>query len=225
MVESRACLDHWDTQYLDQLRLLVVDHAPGTRIVGDFEANLHQLAEATPPFRATDENGSDLLPFVATEGGIAWQSHMGTRDKLPPSLQHRLDFYFTRPADADSARQRGRPLIGFSRATTKRHRALKAFLNKRLYRHERVLEMTEQATSVVTELFERFMDDVHAMPKSHADRALQGQDKEGDAGRARAVADYVAGMTDRYALSAYARLVGETPDLEMRAQLEREEDG
>jgi dGTPase len=129
-----------------------------------------------------------------------------------------------RPADADSARQRARPLIGFSRATTKRHRALKAFLNKRLYRHERVLEMTEQATAVVTALFERFIDDVHAMPKSHADRALQGQEKEGDAGRARAVADYVAGMTDRYALSAYTRLVGETPDLEMRAQLEREED-
>ena len=42
-------------------------------------------------------------------------------------------------------------------------------------------------------------------------------------GRARAVADYVAGMTDRYALSAYARLVGEAPDLEMRAQLKRDE--
>jgi dGTP triphosphohydrolase len=61
------------------------------------------------------------------------------------------------------------------------------------------------------------------MPRSHADRALAGEAAAGDAGRARAVADYVAGMTDRYALSAYARLVGESPDLEMRAQLMRDD--
>jgi dGTPase len=84
------------------------------------------------------------------------------------------------------------------------------------------MEMTQQATAVVTELFERFMDDVHAMPKDHAGRALDAQHSAGDAGRARAVADYVAGMTDRYALSAYARLVGEAPDLEMRAQIHEE---
>ena len=127
------------------------------------------------------------------------------------------------PTDADEVRNRARSLIGFSRTTAKRHRELKSFLNKRLYRHERVMEMTEQATAVVTALFERFMSDVHAMPKSHAQRALQGQETDGDTGRARAVADYVAGMTDRYALSAYSRLVGESPDLEMRAQLMRDE--
>ncbi|UCG74399.1 MAG: deoxyguanosinetriphosphate triphosphohydrolase [Chromatiales bacterium] len=127
------------------------------------------------------------------------------------------------PADADAVRRQSRAMIDFSRPTAKRHRALKSFLNKRLYRHERVMEMTERATAVVTELFTRFMDDVHAMPRSHADRALEGQESAGDAGRARAVADYVAGMTDRYALSAYARLVGESPDLEMHAQLMRDQ--
>ena len=129
----------------------------------------------------------------------------------------------THPVDADAVRRRARPMIDFSRSTAKRHRALKSFLNKRLYRHERVMEMTEQATAVVTALFERFMDDIHAMPRSHAHRALDGQESAGDAGQARAVADYVAGMTDRYALSAYARLVGESPDLEMRAQLMRDD--
>jgi len=125
------------------------------------------------------------------------------------------------PADAEAVRRRARPLIGFSRPTAKRHRALKTFLNKRLYRHERVMEMTEQATAVVVALFECFMGDVRAMPKSHAERALEGQEATGDAGQARAVADYVAGMTDRYALSGYARLVGASPDLEMRATDER----
>jgi len=127
------------------------------------------------------------------------------------------------PATPDAVRQQSRSLIGFSRPAAKRHRALKLFLTKRLYRHERVLEMTEQAIAVVDALFERFMNDVHAMPRSHADRALEGEAAAGDAGRARAVADYVAGMTDRYALSAYARLVGESPDLEMSAQPMRDD--
>jgi dGTPase len=128
------------------------------------------------------------------------------------------------PQDVEAVRQRARALIGFSRRTGVRHRELKSFLHKRLYRHERVLKMTQQATAVVSALFQRFMDDVHAMPKDHAGRALDAQHSEGDAGRARAVADYVAGMTDRYALSAYARLVGEAPDLETSVQVKRNHD-
>ena len=51
------------------------------------------------------------------------------------------------------------------------------------------------------------MNDIRAMPKEHADRALAWASERGEAGRARAVADYIAGMTDRYAISAYRRLV------------------
>jgi dGTPase len=51
------------------------------------------------------------------------------------------------------------------------------------------------------------MNDAGAMPQEHARRAAAWQVAQGDAGRARAVADYVAGMTDRYAISAYRRLV------------------
>jgi dGTPase len=56
------------------------------------------------------------------------------------------------------------------------------------------------------------MNDIRAMPQEHAQRAAAWQAERGDAGRARAVADYVAGMTDRYAISAYRRLVD--PQLE-----------
>ncbi len=67
--------------------------------------------------------------------------------------------------------------------------------------------MTRQADEIVTGLFRCYLADIHAMPKSHARRAIDWGDELGEAGRARAVADYVAGMTDRYAYSAYRRHV------------------
>jgi len=112
------------------------------------------------------------------------------------------------PADIEAVRSRSVPLIGLSPDADKRHRALKRFLHGSLYQHERVLAMTGQAQVIVQGLFECYMSDAHAMPKDHAQRAAAWAEQTGDAGRARAVADYVAGMTDRYAYSAYGRLVG-----------------
>ncbi len=111
------------------------------------------------------------------------------------------------PADIDAVREAGRPLLGMSRDMLRRHRELQTFLHASLYRHERVLAMTRQADEIVTGLFECYMFDIHAMPKTHARRAIDWGEELGEAGRARAVADYVAGMTDRYAYSAYRRQV------------------
>ena len=112
-----------------------------------------------------------------------------------------------RPNDIEAVRDRRKPLICMGRAVDSRHRELKSFLHKSLYRHERVMLMTERARKVVTGLFECYMNDIHAMPRDHAMRARGWEENSGDAGRARSVADYVAGMTDRYAYSAYHRLV------------------
>ena len=111
------------------------------------------------------------------------------------------------PADIEAVRARRQPLVGFSKATAARHRALMKFLRSSLYQHERVLEMTGRARKMVAGLFEFYMNDIHAMPRDHANRATEWEMRWGEAGRARAVADYVAGMTDRYAYSAYQRLV------------------
>ena len=124
------------------------------------------------------------------------------------------------PADIEAVRARSSALIGFSRSTAARHGQLKKYLGKSLYRHERVLEMSRRASGIVTGLFEWYMNDIHAMPKDHVQRAEQWQVELGDAGRARAVADYVAGMTDRYAISAYERLIGDAPEIEMKTGLE-----
>jgi len=119
------------------------------------------------------------------------------------------------PADIDAVRAAGRPMIGMSRETGERHRNLKSFLHASLYRHERVLAMTQKADEIVTGLFDCYMADVHAMPTSHARRAAAWNDELGEAGRARAVADYVAGMTDRYAYSAFRRHVDPNLDTEL----------
>lgn len=111
------------------------------------------------------------------------------------------------PASIEEVRARARPLMGFSRETAAAHRELKLFLGRRLYRHERVLAMNRQARRVIEALFVRFMADVRAMPAEHAARGIEWERELGEAGRARAVADYIAGMTDRYAVAAYRRLV------------------
>ncbi|MDP6437007.1 MAG: deoxyguanosinetriphosphate triphosphohydrolase [Gammaproteobacteria bacterium] len=111
------------------------------------------------------------------------------------------------PACIDEVRTQTGPLISFSEEFQSLHLELKRFLQTNLYRHKKVMEMTNRANGVVRGLFDVYMADPSIMPGEHASRAAQWQEDTGDAGAARAVADYVAGMTDRYALSAYRRLV------------------
>ena len=116
------------------------------------------------------------------------------------------------PGSIEEVRARQKPLVGFSRTVAAEHQELKAFLRRSLYRHERVRGMNRRAQQVIKALFACYLNDIRAMPKEHADRARAWASERGEAGRARAVADYIAGMTDRYAVSAYKRLVD--PNLE-----------
>ena len=110
------------------------------------------------------------------------------------------------PQSIDDIRRRTEPLVAFSKEIREEHLELKQFLNERVYRHHRVLRMTSKARRLLTELFDAFFNDVNLMPEEHGNAARQGQQEHGDAGRARAVADYVAGMTDRYAILEHRRL-------------------
>lgn len=109
------------------------------------------------------------------------------------------------PRSIDDVRQHGKPLVGMSDEVRAEHLELKAFLNEHVYRHYRVLRMTTKARRVITQLFEAFMNDVHLMPPEHRNTARDGEDKS-DTRRARAVADYIAGMTDRYAILEHRRI-------------------
>jgi len=110
------------------------------------------------------------------------------------------------PSDAEAVRSAGRALVGFSEPMAEVHRELKKFLMDRLYRHSRVLRMTTKAKRTVTQLFDAFASDVRLMPAEFAAAAEHAGRDRGDWGRLRVVADYIAGMTDRYAILEHERL-------------------
>jgi dGTPase len=112
-----------------------------------------------------------------------------------------------RPADIEAVRAHPGPLIGFSEAREREHREMKKFLRNRLYRHEKMQAARVGAGKVLEDLFAGFMADVSRMPPEHRDAANALEARSGEAGRARAVADYIAGMTDRYAFQEHARLL------------------
>lgn len=90
------------------------------------------------------------------------------------------------------------PLIGFSEAMCKQQAELKRFLRTELYQHYRVNRMSAKAQRIIRELFAVFIQDTGLMPDEYQQRASTD--------KARAVADYIAGMTDRYAIREYRRL-------------------
>ena len=98
------------------------------------------------------------------------------------------------------------PLVGFSDATGELNRQLKTFLREHVYKHFKVRRMTAKARRVVGLLFDAFFNDPGLMPEEHKLTAARWELALGAAGRARAVADYIAGMTDRYAILEHRRL-------------------
>ncbi len=110
------------------------------------------------------------------------------------------------PVDVEAVRARPEPLLTFSEQVREEHLELKRYLRQHLYRHYRVLRMTTKARRVVRSLFEAMLDDVELMPTEHQEAARRMEAGAGQAGRARAVADYIAGMTDRFAILEHGRL-------------------
>jgi dGTPase len=101
------------------------------------------------------------------------------------------------PAD-EAAVRRAAPLVLFSDTMRRQSTELKQFLFRNLYRHPRVMQTTGRAKEVVRELFAAYIEDPAQMPASFAERE----------DRHRAVADYIAGMTDRFAMREHERLTG-----------------
>ena len=112
-------------------------------------------------------------------------------------LESRSRIMAARPASLDDVHRAG-PLIGFGDEIAAEQRELKRFLYANLYRHYRVMRMSEKAKRIVTELFDVFMAEPRLLPPQDQQRA--------ELDRPRAIADYVAGMTDRYAIREHRRL-------------------
>jgi dGTPase len=110
------------------------------------------------------------------------------------------------PRCADDIRRAGAPMVGFSPGMASAERAIKDFLFERMYRHRRVMQVMGEAEGVLRDLFARYVEEPEALPAEWRD-TLPAE----TAARARGIADFIAGMTDRYALGEHRRLFDATP--------------
>jgi dGTPase len=101
------------------------------------------------------------------------------------------------PADIGAVRNSA-PMIGFSEEVVQLQQQLQAYLRRNLYRHYRVQRMANKAKRIVRELFGAFLEDARLLPPEFQTRAREDTP--------RAIADYIAGMTDRYAMKEYRRI-------------------
>jgi len=106
------------------------------------------------------------------------------------------------PASIEDVRGHNTTIVQFSGPVYEEHKALKGFLMTNLYKHDKVREMTDKARHMVETLFDYYMSDAKNMPQEFCSIANRGDASD----RARVVADYVAGMTDRYAIAEFERV-------------------
>ncbi len=108
------------------------------------------------------------------------------------------------PGSAADIRALDQPVVAFSSAMVQKDRAIKKFLFGNMYRHPEVLRETDRARRIVKDLFGRFVEDPASMPDEWSVSAADSGSRE----TARVAADYIAGMTDRYAKREHDRLFG-----------------
>jgi len=123
--------------------------------------------------------------------------------------QRRLDV--AQPRSVDDVRKRGAPLIAFSSAAAEAEAGIKAFLKLRMYRHSRVMRVMGEAEQILFDLFARYQRDPSALPAEWLPPGVA--DREDETARARRIGNFIAGMTDRFALTEHQRLFDSTPDL------------
>ncbi|MGJ4953259.1 deoxyguanosinetriphosphate triphosphohydrolase [Bradyrhizobium sp. HKCCYLS20291] len=111
------------------------------------------------------------------------------------------------PVSPHDVRRHAGPLVAFPADVAEHEATIKRFLWQHMYRHERVMRVMRDAERIVADLFGRYQDDSASLPPGW----LEGCDGEGD--RARRIGHFIAGMTDRFALTEHHRLFDSTPDL------------
>ena len=114
-----------------------------------------------------------------------------------------------KPGSAAEVREAPRPVVGFSPNMEKADRDIKGFLYPRMYRHDRVMHVMADAERVVRDLFAHYTATPADLPAEWG----EGLAVTDIAARARRIGDYIAGMTDRYALIEHARYFKDTPEL------------
>ncbi len=125
-------------------------------------------------------------------------------------IEHsRVNIATAMPAGIEDVRKSPKPLIAFSSDIKDRSRTLAQFLHQQLYFHPQVQRATDKAAHIVRELFSVYFNDPKQLPENQRAGMRPDAPGETELGRARRVADFIAGMTDRYALREYQRVTGQ----------------
>jgi dGTPase len=114
-----------------------------------------------------------------------------------------------KPQSADDVRHFHQPLIAFPADVAREEAEIKAFLKARMYRHKRVMRVMGDAEQILFDLFARYQQSPGDLPPEW----VEGKESETAAERARRIGNFIAGMTDRFALIEHQRLFDSTPDL------------
>jgi dGTPase len=114
-----------------------------------------------------------------------------------------------KPQSAHDVRLYHQPMVAFSASVAQEEAAIKAFLKQRMYRHARVMRVMGEAEGILFDLFARYQ----ASPGDLPAEWVEGTERENEGERARRIGNFIAGMTDRFALMEHQRLFDSTPDL------------
>jgi dGTPase len=121
-------------------------------------------------------------------------------------LQSQANIAETSVNSIEAVRAHPKPLIALSNDVLAQHQELKRFLRAKLYNHPKVRDVMDEAGATLTGLFEAYMKDSTRLPPEHQSLVLRAESAHGKSAAARVVADYVAGMTDRFAFFEYSKI-------------------
>ncbi len=170
--------------------LVRVEDLRTVRVFEKFHAQVLRKYTNAPPRRQLYETIRRMVDYLVSD--VIEQTDRNVRDARVDSI--------------DAVRAHSKPLVTLSEQVVEEHQELKRFLRANLYNHPKVREVMDEARETLKMLFVAYMEDPSRLPAEHQSLAERAEAEDGMAARARVVADYVAGMTDRFAFVERARL-------------------
>jgi dGTPase len=172
--------------------LITADELLDVRVFSRFHAIVVARYPESPPRRVLYETIRRMVDYLVSD--VIMQSQKNIVESSVDSIQ--------------AVRAHPRPLISLSEEVLSEHQELKRFLRTKLYNHPKVREVMDEAGATLKGLFEAYMKDPSRLPPEHQTLVERASARGGQPAAARVVADYVAGMTDRFAYQEREKLGG-----------------
>ena len=173
--------------------LFRVDDLRAIPLLADIIAGIAQQYPGLDDVRRGAELVRELISYLI--GAVMAETSRRVAESLPQSAQ--------------DVRAQKRAMVALPADVATQEREIKTFLFQHMYRHARVMRVMREAEQIVGDLFERYRSSPGDLPAEW----LAGSGQESEADRARRIGNFIAGMTDRYALIEHQRLFDSTPDL------------